>query len=68
MREHGRDTIWWGDLEELEEIARRAGMKAAHPLRRLSRVLDGIARGRQFRQGRIKHGRRWCRAFTLQRG
>ena len=53
----------------LQTVAILAVMKNCHPLTRVSRALDGIARGPQLARGRIKHPcRHWCRSFALQRG
>jgi len=70
LREHDRDTVWYGDLDEIHECARRAGMynrsRNTHPLAVNNRVLSGLEKSQLFSKGYIKHVGRPARCFTLQ--
>jgi hypothetical protein len=67
--ENGRTSVWYGDLDEIHECAKRAGMYEkngnTHPLAINNRVLTALDRSNLFRKGYIKHIGRPARSFTL---
>lgn len=70
LREHGRTNVWYGDLDEIHECARRAGLYDrqgnTHPLAINNRVLSALGRSRNFSKSYIKHIGRPARCFTLR--
>lgn len=57
LRENCRDSVWYGDLDEIHECARRAGMYDrpgdCHPLAINNRVLSGLENSPLFEKGYI---------------
>jgi hypothetical protein len=72
LREQGRSSVWYGDLDEIHECARRSGMYdrsgCTHPLAINNRVLSGLDKSPLFTKAYIKHIGRPARSFTLREG
>lgn len=69
LSEINRDTVWYGDLDAIEECAKRAGLydKVKHPLIINNRVLTALDRCPDlFSKGYIKHLGRPARCFTIR--
>jgi hypothetical protein len=70
LREKGRRTVWYGDLDEIHQCALRAGMYerpgSKHPKSINNRVLSALERSPLFTKGYIKHIGRPARSFTLK--
>lgn len=67
--EQQRNGIWYGDLDEIHECARRAGMYEregnTHPLAINNRVLSALEKDTRFKKSYIKHIGRPARCFHL---
>lgn len=70
LMERGMTHIWYGDLDEIHECAKRAGMYQrsgnTHPLAINNRVLSALDRSNLFRKGYIKHIGRPARCFSIK--
>jgi len=64
----GRDTVWWGDCDLLDQCAQQAGLYDrpghTHPLAIHARVLQALDRHPAFRKGYIRHAGHRTRCFT----
>jgi len=71
LQEENRQSVWYGDLDEIHECARRAGLYNrsgnTHPLAIIHRVLAALDRSPLFTKGYIHHQGRSARCFTLVR-
>ncbi|QWU14272.1 hypothetical protein SAMN04487895_101569 [Paenibacillus sophorae] len=68
--ENGRNSVWYGDLDEIHECANRAGMYDKHgdhhPLKINNRVLSALDKSDLFTKGYIKHIGRPARHYTIK--
>lgn len=44
MLKNGRNTVWYGDLELIEECAELSGVKIQHPQKTIKYILDNLDR------------------------
>ncbi len=51
--ERGRNTIWYGDIELIEECAKLNGIKNDHPKNTIKRILDYLDHSPDFSKGYI---------------
>jgi hypothetical protein len=69
--ESNRDSVWYGDLDEIHACARRSGMYDrpgnTHPLAINKRVLSALDKSDLFDKGYIKHLGRPARHFKLKK-
>ena len=72
LAEQQMNGICFGDLDQIHEAARRAGMYEkggnTHPLCVIQKVLNGLERSNRFEKGYMKYdGKRPpCRAFRVK--
>ena len=48
MLKNGRNTVWYGDLELIEECAELSGVKIQHPQKTIKYILDNLDRSPCF--------------------
>lgn len=53
MLKNGRNTVWYGDLELIEECAELSGVKIQHPKKTIKYILDNLDRSPCFTKGYI---------------
>lgn len=72
MIEKGRRSIWYGDLELIEECAKISNIKAEHPKIMIKRILDQLDHSPYFSKGYIVAdfcgNKRRYRCFILETG
>lgn len=70
MKKHNRTTVWYGDLELIEECARLSGLTSRHPKATIKSVLDALDKNRNFKKTYMYEDfsgvRRKYRCFTLE--
>ncbi|MFD0587669.1 hypothetical protein ACFQZE_06615 [Paenibacillus sp. GCM10027627] len=69
LKENERSSVWYGDIEEIDECAKRAGLyekeTKIHPILINNRVLSALDRSSFFKKGYVKHIGRPARCFFL---
>ena len=53
MRFRFQNTVWYGDLELIEECAELSGVKIQHPQKTIKYILDNLDRSPCFTKGYI---------------
>lgn len=53
MLEEGRHTVWYGDLELIEECAKLSGIETKHPQKTIKCILDHLDHSTHFTKGYI---------------
>lgn len=48
-----RNTIWYGDIQIIEECAEECGIKTSHPLKTITTVLNALDRSPLFSKSYI---------------
>ena len=53
MLERGRQTVWYGDIELIEECARISGLTSNHPQKTIKSILDRLESSPDFSKSYI---------------
>lgn len=65
----GRHSVWYGDVDIIEECAKMSGVKLSHPKRNIRIILNGLENSASFKKSYIVSDisgiNRKYRCFTL---
>lgn len=53
LRKKGRNAVWYGDIELIEECARLSGVEIQHPPKTIKYILNNLDRSTCFTKGYI---------------
>lgn len=66
----GRHSVWYGDIDIIEECAKISGIKVQHPKKNIERILNGLENSPFFKKSYIESdfsgAKRKYRCFTLR--
>ena len=53
MKQHNRNNIWYGDIDLIEECARKSHIPPLHPQKRIQYILNALDKSQHFSKGYI---------------
>lgn len=53
MKQHNRTYIWYGDIDLIEECAKKSHIPPLHPQKRIQHILNALDKSQYFSKGYI---------------